>query len=176
MYNVHPFPIRIQALKKLMEQVISNTVELSDEADIIVENSEKLHDKLGEIAETNVSLQKQAYRLACKIQFLSPVFSEAEECMKKEMEGLTKHVQEMKVSTVRVSFYYALTRSIFQKYSYAQAGEKSKLFQIMTVHPNIDLSDAQSTILLNQLTTKYVHFRIVVKYTSTVYSCIGWLH
>lgn len=90
-------------MKKLKEHVISNSVELMDEADIIVENSEKLQDKLTQIVETNVSLQKQADRIACRIQFLCPVFSEAEECMKKEMEGLKNHVREMKVATFRVS-------------------------------------------------------------------------
>ena len=96
--------IRIQALKRLMEQVISNTVELTDEADIIKEKSEELQEKLAQIVETNVSLQRQADRLACRVQFLSPVFSEAEECMKKEMEGLRNHIEEMKVTTGRVSF------------------------------------------------------------------------
>ncbi len=36
-----------------------------------------------------------------------------------------------------------------------QAHEKTKLFKIMTVHPEIDLSEAQSTTLLKELTARY---------------------
>jgi len=51
----------------------------------------------------NVRLLGRAERLACKIRFLSPVLSEAEECMKNEMEGLAAHIKQMKQDAYRVS-------------------------------------------------------------------------
>ena len=95
--------VRVELLQELKQEIISNSVKLRDEADIIKENSEELQDKLRDVVQTNVRLLGRAERLACKIRFLSPVLSEAEECMKNEMEGLATHIKQMKRDAYRVS-------------------------------------------------------------------------
>lgn len=97
---------RIEMLKRLKEQIITSSIELRDEADIIKEGSVELRDKLQNVMNTNAMLLKKAHMLACKVRFLSPVLSEAEECMKNEMEGLADHIKAMKREVCRVSKVY----------------------------------------------------------------------
>ncbi len=93
-------------LQRLKEQIITCSVELRDNADIIREDSDDLREKLRDIIERNARLLGKAERLACKIRFLSPVLSEAEECMKNEMEGIHTHIQQMTREVHRVSIIY----------------------------------------------------------------------
>ena len=86
----------------MKEQIISDCVKLRDYCDIIKEESDALQEKIKKVSDKNKILHKRAVTLACKVEHHSPVFSEAEDCMKKEMEGLTNHIHEMHLTTQRV--------------------------------------------------------------------------
>ena len=82
-------------LKRLKEQIISDITRLRDERDEIEEECGALQDKARRLAKRNTTLQDRAKRMVCKVELRSPVLSEAEQCMMKELEGFTNHFKKM---------------------------------------------------------------------------------
>lgn len=82
-------------MKRLKEQIISDITRLRDERDELDDNCKTLQDKARRLAKRNAILQDRAKKMVCKVELRSPVFSEAEQCMMKELEGLTNHFKKM---------------------------------------------------------------------------------
>ena len=88
---------------RLKEQIISDLVELRESRDIIQEESERLQDKMKRLSRQNKSLLQRVKRLACRVESRSPLISEAEECMMKEVEGVRDHIKTMTLEILTVS-------------------------------------------------------------------------
>lgn len=83
---------------------------LSDECDIIEEESEKLQGKLKTLSDKNAALLQQVRRLACCATSRPPILSEAEECMMREIEGLDNHMKLMNAEIHSVSHWWPINR------------------------------------------------------------------
>ncbi len=88
---------RVLNSRRLKEQIISDIVRLRDERDVIEEDCGALQDKVRRLAKRNVNLQDRVKRMACRVELRSPVLSEAEQCMMKELEGFSNHFKKMDV-------------------------------------------------------------------------------
>lgn len=87
------FCFRIENCSRLKDKIISDLAMLTDECDIMEEESDRLCDKLKKLSKKNVSLLQRVKRLACHAESRPPILSEAEECMMREMEGLRDHMK-----------------------------------------------------------------------------------
>lgn len=98
-------------MRETKEQIISDVVQLRVDAEITQEESERLQHKIEDLSLKHKKLQKRAEKLAFKVRYQSPVFSEAEECMHKEMDGLKRHSKEMasQLEIVRSSLSLSLS-------------------------------------------------------------------
>lgn len=93
---------RVMSCKRLKQQIVSDLVNLRESRDIIQEESEKLEDKMKRLLARNKNLLDRAKRLACYVELRSPVLSEAEDCMSKEVEGVRDHIKTMELAIFNV--------------------------------------------------------------------------
>lgn len=54
------------------------------------------------LLERNKNLLQRVKRLACRVDSRSPLISEAEECMMKEVEGVHDHIKRMALEILNV--------------------------------------------------------------------------
>ena len=79
---------------------------LTDDCDVIEEESDRLRDKLRSVSDKHAVLMQRVKMLACRAESRPPVLSEAEECMMREMEGLRDHMKIMHSEILGVSSKY----------------------------------------------------------------------
>ena len=99
---------RVMSCRRLKQQMVSDLGTLREEKDIIQEESEKLEDKMKRLLARNKNLLDRAKRLACCVELRSPVLSEAEDCMGKEVEGVRDHIKTMEAKITNVCMYVCM--------------------------------------------------------------------
>ena len=84
------------------EQIISELVKLRDETEEVREKTESIEFNLDTLMEKQKVLMKRVEQIVYRVESKSPFLSEAEECMKTELEGLEKHMKVMRQKLTEV--------------------------------------------------------------------------
>ena len=68
------------------------------------ERTDGIEYRLGELTKKQNVLMRRVEQIVYRVELKSPILSEAEECMMKELEGLEKHMKTMlqKITEVKV--------------------------------------------------------------------------
>ena len=84
------------------EQIISDLECLKDETEDLREKTNDIEFKLDSLIKKQNVLTKHVEQIIYRVESKSPHLSEAEECMRTELEGLQKHIKVMSQKLVEV--------------------------------------------------------------------------
>ena len=96
----------MERLSLQKEQVISELVRLKDEAEELRVKTSDIEYKLESLMKNQKLLMKSVEQIIYRVESKSPHLSEAEECMKTELEGLQKHIKVMSQKLIEVYTVY----------------------------------------------------------------------
>lgn len=85
---------------------------LKDNAEEINETTDAMKSKLEDLTKKHEILMKSMEQIAYRVESKSPHLSEAEECMRTELEGLQKHVKVMSQKIIEV--HRVATKNIYR--------------------------------------------------------------
>ena len=88
---------------RLKEQIFSDLLGLQEGCEDMGVMCDSLRDKVDQLSKKNTFLLQRVKRLACRVESRSPIISEAEECMMKEVEGVENHIKTMAVEVFTVN-------------------------------------------------------------------------
>ena len=88
---------------RLKEQIFSDLLGLQEGCEDVGVMCDSLRDKVDQLSGKNTILLQRVKRLACRVESRSPIISEAEECMMKEVEGVENHIKTMAVELFNVN-------------------------------------------------------------------------
>ena len=93
---------RAERLCQQKQQIVSDLENIKDEAEDLRNRTDYIDSRLDEATRNQRVLMKRVEQIIYRVESKSPFLSEAEECMKTELEGLQKHIKVMSQRLVEV--------------------------------------------------------------------------
>ena len=104
-------PSRVERLSQQKQQIISDLEKIKDEVEDLKEKTNGIEYNLDALLEKQKHLTRRVEQVVYRVESKSPFMSEAENCMRTELEGVLRHISVMSQRLAEVGL---LTLSLFK--------------------------------------------------------------
>ena len=96
---------RVERLSQQKQQIISDLENIKDKVEDLKERTSEIECNVDVLLQKQKELMKDVERIVYRVESKSPFISEAENCMRTELEGVQRHMSVMAQRLIEVNSY-----------------------------------------------------------------------